>query len=189
VLRSAKSRVTTAGIVAVAVVALDQITKTLVLESLDPGERFDLGAVHIIEAYNTGMAFSLGDGWGGLAVVVAVLVGVLVWAAKRELTRKERDGESSAASTFGATRLSVLGFGALLGGAFGNLIDRVFRAPGFGKGAVVDFIDVKGFLDFWPVFNVADAALTVGAIALVFASFQPPRHRLDASTTSSSNAT
>jgi len=50
----------------------------------------------------------------------------------------------------------------VLGGALGNLMDRLFRSPGFLKGAVVDFVHVSSF----PTFNVADSAITVGAIAL-----------------------
>ena len=55
-----------------------------------------------------------------------------------------------------------MALGFVLGGASGNLLDRAFRSPRWGRGAVVDFID----LQFWPVFNLADAAIVIGVIAL-----------------------
>ena len=62
------------------------------------------------------------------------------------------------------TRLPVaIALGLVLGGAFGNLADRLFREPGLFRGAVVDFIDLR----WWPVFNLADSAITCGCILLV----------------------
>ncbi len=61
----------------------------------------------------------------------------------------------------------AVALGLILGGAFGNVADRVFRAPGFLEGAVVDFVDVG----FWPVFNLADSAITCGCILLLLASW------------------
>jgi|TARA_B100001123_G_scaffold440806_2_gene580663 signal peptidase II len=58
--------------------------------------------------------------------------------------------------------VSVVALGLILGGATGNLLDRAFRGSGWGRGAVIDFIDFQ----FWPVFNVADAAIVVGVVAL-----------------------
>ena len=58
--------------------------------------------------------------------------------------------------------VSTLALGSVLGGACGNLIDRALRTPGWGRGAVVDFID----LQFWPVFNVADMAIVIGVLLL-----------------------
>jgi signal peptidase II len=147
------------------ILGLDQIAKTIVLRTIERAEIVDLGIVHLVRAFNTGMAFSLGQGSTGLVVVVTLLVGVLIWAARRELRR----GDTHAASIWPA-----VGFGLLIGGALGNLVDRMLRAPGFGRGAVVDFIEVKGFLDFWPIFNVADIALTLGAILLTLLSTRPP---------------
>jgi len=57
----------------------------------------------------------------------------------------------------------AIALGLLLGGAFGNLGDRVFRSPGLLRGAVVDFVD----LGFWPVFNLADSAITCGCALLL----------------------
>lgn len=75
---------------------------------------------------------------------------------------------------FGYTSRHPLGatsVGLIAGGAVGNLIDRAFRGDdGFLQGAVVDFID----LQWWPVFNIADAAIVVGAVLLVVVSFRIP---------------
>jgi signal peptidase II len=59
--------------------------------------------------------------------------------------------------------LLVVALSLVLGGAIGNLIDRVFRAPGFLHGAVIDFVDIGR----WPTFNVADSAITIGAVLVV----------------------
>ena len=61
----------------------------------------------------------------------------------------------------------AVALGLVLGGAFGNVIDRIFRSPGFLRGAVVDFVDVG----FWPVFNLADSAITCGCLLLLLASW------------------
>jgi len=61
----------------------------------------------------------------------------------------------------------AVALGLVLGGAVGNLVDRVFRSPGFGRGSVIDFVDLR----WWPVFNVADAAIPVGCVLLVLLSF------------------
>ena len=61
----------------------------------------------------------------------------------------------------------AVALGLVLGGAFGNVADRVFRSPGFLKGAVVDFVDVG----FWPVFNLADSAITCGCLLLLATSW------------------
>jgi len=63
-------------------------------------------------------------------------------------------------------RSVAVALGLVLGGALGNLADRVFRAPGFGRGSVIDFVDLR----WWPVFNVADAAITCGCVLLVLLS-------------------
>jgi signal peptidase II len=62
----------------------------------------------------------------------------------------------------------AISLGLVLGGAIGNLIDRIFRAPGFLQGHVVDFVSVFGpNAEYFPVFNVADSAITIGGISLV----------------------
>ena len=136
-----------AGIV-VAVVALDQATKAWATSGLRDGPVSIIG--HTVEfqlARNTGSAFSLFQTVTPLLAVLAVgLVAVLV----RTLNRTED--------------LTVLvALALVLGGALGNVADRLFRAPGFLHGAVVDFIKVGS----WPTFNVADSAITIGAVLLV----------------------
>jgi signal peptidase II len=102
---------------------------------------------------NTGAAFSLGQALGPLiAVGVLIVVGVLLWTGR----------------TVG-TRLGALGLGLVLGGAIGNLLDRVFRpSDSLLGGAVVDFIDFQ----WWPVFNVADMGVFVGAMLLLLANWR-----------------
>jgi signal peptidase II len=67
-------------------------------------------------------------------------------------------------------RLLIIALTLLLGGALGNLADRVFRAPGFLRGHVVDFVAVG----WWPVFNVADSCVTIGAVLLIVCSLRTP---------------
>ncbi len=134
------------GLAAV-VVVLDQLTKTWALSALADGPIHVVGTLRLALTHNTAGAFGLGGGLvpllalGALAVVVYLII-------------------SGAASS----RLPVaIAMGLLLGGAVGNLADRVFRAPGLLRGAVVDFVD----LQFWPVFNVADMGITVGCVMLL----------------------
>lgn len=138
--------------VAAAVIALDQLTKTWALHhAVAPQHVF--GPVWFFLTYNSGSAFSLGRGARTVveAVVVLLVVG-LVLASRR------------------ASRLAgpwvMVALGLLLGGALSNLADRVLRQHG---GAVIDFVEIARFgqRDWWPVFNAADAAITIGAVALV----------------------
>lgn len=134
----------TAGVVLVA----DQASKVWALNALTPGRPRDLPvpflALDLIR--NPGAAFSIGEGltWLLTAVAMAVVVWVLVVA--------RRLGSSVWALTLGL----------LLGGSLGNLMDRIFREPGPGRGHVVDFIDYGGLF----IGNLADVAI-VAAAALV----------------------
>jgi signal peptidase II len=136
--------------VAVLVVAADQISKTWALHQT---VRHVVGPLWVWPTLNSGAAFSLGR--GATPIVEAVVVVLLAWL----LVFSRR------ASRVASVPIAV-GFGLLLGGAAGNLADRVFRHH---HGAVVDFIDALriGTHDRWPVFNVADAAIVVGVIILV----------------------
>jgi len=134
--------------------ALDQATKSWVLGSLGPSERRHvLGPLHLVRRFNTGAAFSFGDGHGALPwLVTALLLGLVAWAAHTIVRRDPLPGALEAAL-----------LGLVVGGGLGNQVDRLLRGSGLNRGAVVDFLDVG----FWPVFNVADAALTCGRLALV----------------------
>ena len=107
-------------------------------------------------ARNTGAAFSRFVGQGPLIGLLAIgIVAVLLWQGR----------------TVGS-RTGAVALGLILGGALGNLADRAFRGGGFMQGAVVDFIDLR----WWPVFNVADSCVVIGAILLVIVSLVPTGH-------------
>ena len=136
-------------LIAGAVVLLDQLTKQWALSNLVEGvERPLLGTFLTLRlVFNDGAAFSLGSGytWVLSAIAVAVTVGIVVFARRAQ------------------TNAAAIIFGVGLGGAIGNLIDRLFRAPAFGRGHVVDMINYNGFF----VGNVADIAIVGAAIAFV----------------------
>ncbi len=109
-------------------------------------------------AFNTGMAFSRGASAGPIIGVVAVAIVVVLLVVARKLT----------------SRLQLVLVGVVAGGALGNVVDRLVRAEdGFMSGAVVDFID----LQWWPIFNVADAAVVCGGLALALVGFGSERAR------------
>lgn len=129
------------------IVVVDQLTKWWALNALDGGRTIDLvWTLRFALAFNEGMAFSRGTGLGKVIAVVAL--GVIV-ALVRSL-RTNLDVRTRVAMTL------------VIGGAIGNLVDRIFRASTWLDGAVVDFID----LQWWPVFNVADMAIVCGAVLL-----------------------
>ena len=146
--------------VAAAVLVLDQLTKAWALAALDDGPIELFWTLRLALTFNSGVAFSMAEGLGSVVGVVAVAIaaGVLWWSRT-------------------AKRSSVLvASGAIIGGAIGNVIDRAFRSShvgqdGFLGGSVVDFVDVG----WWPVFNVADAAIVVGGVALVFLTALEPQ--------------
>ncbi len=132
--------------VAVATFAADQLTKWWVVRALDDRDIHVVGSLRLALTRNAGGAFGLGAGVIPFLALAAVAV-VMIVVARSEATR----------------RLCVaIAVGLVLGGAFGNLADRLFRAPGGLSGKVIDFIDLR----WWPVFNVADTAISVGCVAL-----------------------
>jgi signal peptidase II len=142
------------AIVAAIVVVLDQLTKWWALRTLDDHTIHLVGSLRLALTYNKAGAFGLGSSF--VPVLAVVAVGVVLVIVVR--------GETN-------TRLSVaIALGLVLGGAFGNLADRLFRDHGFLGGAVVDFIDVR----WWPVFNLADSAITCGCILLVLTAGRRP---------------
>ncbi len=144
--------------VGVAVLVADQLSKSWAVDRLSP-ENSD--GIHVVGdlwfrlAFNKGMAFSRWQGGGPIIALIAVaIIGVLAWYARLIHRRPQ-----------------LVLIGVVMGGAAGNLVDRIARSgEGFLGGRVVDFI----YVGWWPTFNVADAAIVVGGIALaVLLSFQP----------------
>ncbi|MGY1983231.1 signal peptidase II [Nocardia gipuzkoensis] len=142
-------RLRTLLVLAAVVLGLDLLAKTIVVANLTPGDPVpiigDFARLSLVR--NPGAAFSMATGmtWLLTLVAAAVVVGVV---------------------RIGRTLRSLgwaIGLGLVLGGALGNLMDRLFRAPGPLQGHVVDFVAVG----WWPVFNVADSAIVCGAILLV----------------------
>jgi signal peptidase II len=145
------------AVVALGVVVLDQVTKSWAVHALADRDIHVVWTLRFHLIRNSGASFSLVPGRGGLVAIGAiVVVGVLAWLGRNEMNRA-----------------SAVALGLVLGGALGNLVDRAFRdGSGLFGGAVVDFID----LQWWPVFNIADASVTVGAIALILLRRDAARH-------------
>ena len=147
-------------VVAAAVVVLDQLTKTWAVNALARGRVIDVvWTLRFSLGFNSGMAFSKATGYGPLIGVLATVVVVWLLVSLRR------------ADSFG----SALGVALVTGGAAGNLLDRVFRGRGWMHGSVVDFID----LQWWPVFNIADSAITIGGLMLVIGAFRTPKAAAD----------
>ena len=138
--------------VAAGALVLDQATKAWVVATLEgrPPIRVIPGVLSLNYTTNSGGAFGLGRSAPWIFAAATIVVsGVIVMAARRPMTKR-----------------TAIALGLILGGAFGNLADRALNGPGLG-GEVTDFID----LQVWPVFNVADSAIVIGAVILAFASF------------------
>lgn len=138
-------------VAALALVA-DQLSKIAVRRSLEPGDHFDVvsGWLHFGHVHNYGAAWGVLSGQRWLLVVFTLIVSAaIVWSAREMVERG---------------KLATIGLGLILGGAVGNLIDRVLQ------GYVTDFIDLDTpveVLRTFPVFNIADSALTVGVILML----------------------
>jgi signal peptidase II len=134
--------------VSVTVVVLDQLSKTWVENRLADGSVIHLvGSLQFSLGYNSGMAWSTGTGFGPYIGLLATVVVVALLVSLRRVDNP----------------LSATGVSLVIGGALGNVCDRMFRGTGWMHGRVIDFIDLKWF----PAFNVADSAISVGAILLV----------------------
>jgi signal peptidase II len=139
---------------AVGIVALDQLTKAWAVASLADGPVRVIGDFAQLRlTRNSGAAFSSFRGATPLLAVGAIVVAVLLVRLAARTT----------------DTWLLVGLSLFLGGALGNLCDRIFRAPGVLSGHVVDFVDVGR----WPTFNVADSALTIGAVIVVVRSLWP----------------
>ena len=141
-------------LLALLTVALDAATKALVVARLEhrDGIRLLGGLVTFEVSRNSGAAFSFAQ--GATVIFTAIAVAVVVFIV-RTLPRLQ-------------SRAWAVTLGLLVGGAVGNLVDRLTRAPGVGRGAVVDFIHLPHFATF----NVADSAITVGAVIAVLLSLR-----------------
>jgi signal peptidase II len=139
------------GSVALFVVIADQLTKTLIRANLAPGEvLFDAGIFRILHFQNTGAAFGLFKG-NSLTLIITASIGVIIILLLVFLVRSRW--------SFLDSMWVRVGIGMVMGGTIGNnLIDRI------RLGYVTDFIDFK----FWPAFNVADSAVTVGVIIIAY---------------------
>jgi signal peptidase II len=139
-----------AALVAVGVVAADQAVKALVRSTIDAGDEVHLFlGIQFVNVRNNGIAFGLLSGGGAVLVLfaIAALVALLIFFARHRYRP-----------------LVWLPTGLLIGGAAGNLLDRV------REGAVTDFIDFPA----WPAFNVADMAITFGVLTLLYVIDGPP---------------
>ncbi|MDH5372229.1 MAG: signal peptidase II [Acidimicrobiia bacterium] len=142
-----------AGSAAFVVVLLDRITKIWALNALVDGDRVVIdGVLGFQLTSNTGAAYGLFKGGGSLIAVAAIIASGLIVYALRSVER----------------RFEAVTLGAIMGGALGNLIDRIVRGPGWFDGAVVDWIETP----LWPNFNIADSAISVGAVLLILATFR-----------------
>jgi signal peptidase II len=138
--------------IAAAVLALDRFTKVLAERNLQDGPvELIPGVLDLRYTTNPGGAFGLFGGIPWLFVAISAAVIIAIVLASRRLP----------------ATASAVGLGLVLGGAMGNLIDRAIRGPGF-SGEVVDFID----LQVWPIFNLADSAIVVGAAVLLLSGLR-----------------
>ena len=141
-------------VIGVVVVLLDQLAKVLAVIGLEPGRPIELIGenVRLVLIRNPGAAFSMGTELTAVLSVVAILVVLaLIWFSRRI-----------------HSRWWAWGLGLIMGGAAGNLVDRLVRDPGVLRGHVVDFMSVG----WWPVFNVADSCLVAGVIVVAVAVFR-----------------
>ncbi len=150
-LRSRRTRLAVTGVAAL-VLAADQVTKSAVVAANPHGSGSGLVSVRLVR--NTGASFGIGSGHPLLitltaAAILAVAVALLLRTSSRAV---------------------ALSLAAVAGGAAGNLADRLFRAPGLGRGAVVDWIHVAFYP---PTFNLADLAIRLGALIAVIALLAP----------------
>lgn len=136
------------AVLAVLVTAVDQLTKWWAENELSGREPIQIvgDLLQLRLLYNSGAAFSIATGMTWLLTLIVIVVIVVVIRASAKLGSKGW----------------AIAFGLLLGGAFGNLIDRLFRDPGFLEGHVVDFIDYGGLF----VGNIADIAITFAAVLI-----------------------
>ena len=147
-------------IVAVIILAADQASKVFFLDLIarhSPPVIEVTPFFNLVQVWNTGVSFGLFQedsplrSWTLIAVAAAVLVWLFLWLRRAQ------------------TSLVAVALGAIIGGAIGNIIDRI------RFGAVFDFVDLHAFGWHWPAFNLADSAIVVGVALLLLDSFRPAR--------------
>lgn len=130
------------------VVFLDRVTKIFFSDILSLGQSLPIvrGVLHMTLVHNTGIAFGLFKDQGVVFIIIPVIaIALLVYNIHYYRRFQNQISE-----------FYIIGFSLILGGAFGNLVDRVLF------GYVIDFIDLR----IWPVFNIADSAITIGALII-----------------------
>lgn len=141
-------------IVVFSVILFDRLTKTFFSELLAFGESLPIiyNVLHMTLVHNTGIAFGFLKGQGSVPIVMTVIAFALLIF---NIYYYRKNDEA-------LTRSYIVAFSLIFGGAIGNLIDRITL------GYVIDFIDFR----VWPVFNIADSAITIGAVVILFKCFQ-----------------
>ncbi|MGE0268982.1 MAG: signal peptidase II [Candidatus Omnitrophota bacterium] len=141
-------------IITISLVFIDRISKLFFAELLDLGESIPVikGVLHMTLVHNTGIAFGFFKDQGIVFIVIPVIA---IFLLIFNIYYYRQNDEA-------LCRTYIVGFTLILAGAIGNLIDRIMY------GYVIDFIDVR----FWPVFNIADSAITVGAAIIAWKCFQ-----------------
>ena len=136
------------------IILLAQLTKWWALERLEDGQIVELfWTLQFRLVRNTGIAFSQGENLGPVFTILILFVILLVVRLGAQIQ----------------SRVGKVSVGLVIGGAIGNLVDRVFRAEeGFLGGGVVDFVDFQ----WWPVFNIADSAIVVGGLMMFWAGMK-----------------
>jgi signal peptidase II len=137
------------------IVAVDQLTKAWAVAALSDGPVHVIGdTVEFELTRNGGGAFSRFQGMTPVLAIGAIVVTFVLFRVLRGMTDS----------------VLVVALTLVLGGAVGNLVDRFVRAPGFLRGHVIDFVSVG----WWPVFNVADSCVSIGAVLLIVRSLRAP---------------
>ena len=141
-------------IITFTIVLLDRASKVYFSELLDFGESIPLikNVFHLTLVHNTGMAFGLFKDYGIVFIVIPIIAIILLVF---NIYYYRRNNEA-------LSRTYIVAFSLILGGAIGNLIDRI------RYGHVIDFLDFR----VWPVFNIADSAITIGAVIIAIKCFK-----------------
>ena len=136
------------ALIVTCVLVFDQLTKHWAVSELNEGRVIDVvWTLRFALGFNSGFAFSMGQGMGPIIGLIAV--GASIWLVRAAMTA--------------STRSMSYAYALIAGGAIGNVVDRLFREDKWMQGRVVDFIDFQWF----PVFNIADSSISIGAVLLV----------------------